>query len=156
MTTPPHSTHDAHAKSPVLLGYVATDEYLSLMKQNSELSRELEQARNEVEKANAGAALAATAFRKLAEWSYNERQRLLDEVPRPEDEINELDFEWLKHTLEILKGQQQARKVKDSRVSEVRNITVLQKDASDAEEIPSITDQIDLLISEEKAKLMDM
>jgi hypothetical protein len=123
------------------------------MRRNLELSRELDKAKEEAENAKAEAEFANTAFRKLAEWSYNERLRLLDEIPRRKTQIIDLDAEWLKCTLKTLTEQQQAKAVKNNESEEGGNINMIQDDLSDIEEVPSITDQVDQLIAEERAKL---
>jgi hypothetical protein len=80
MTTPPHTGQHAYAGSQSLLDYVDTEEHERVIRENLRLSKELDEAKGEASKAKREAELAKRAFQMLAEWAYNERQRLPKEV----------------------------------------------------------------------------
>jgi hypothetical protein len=113
------------------------------MRDNLRLSIELNEAKAEANKAESDAELAKCAFRMLAEWAYNERQRLPKDAPDRENAVEALELEWRRQT-EICK---------DSGFEESGNIVSIQDTASDAEGFLSIADQVEQLIEEEKAKL---
>jgi hypothetical protein len=79
----------------------------------------------------------------LAEWAYNERQRLPKDAPDRENAVEALELEW----------RRQTKICKDSGFEESGNIVSIQDTASDAEGFLSIADQVEQLIEEEKAKL---
>jgi hypothetical protein len=57
------------------------------MRDNLRLSREPNEAKAEANKAESDAELAKCAFRMLAEWAYNERQRLPKDAPDRENAV---------------------------------------------------------------------
>jgi hypothetical protein len=59
-------------------GYNSTEDHERAMRHNVKLSRKLMNAKEEIKKANEEAEQAKLAFRKLAEWSYQERRRLMN------------------------------------------------------------------------------
>jgi hypothetical protein len=153
MTTPPHSTQQACASAKILSDFDTTKEHERVIRDNHQLSKELDEAKAEASEAKSEAELAKYAFRMLAEWAFLERQRLQKEVLEMMDGVNTMDVQSLRLVPGMLSGLQQIKAMQDSRVKEGVVVNSVQGDASGAEVNSFIADQVDQLIAEEKSRL---
>jgi hypothetical protein len=160
-------------------GYISTAEHERAMRQNVKLSQQLKQARKETAQAKREAEQAVKAFWKLAEWTYNERRRLLMELNgegegyKPHHLGNFLDMNQPDHaeTLGLggaasgFKHQNQQGREQNASISYNTNETSSKAEAEHGSEQvneyeppetdrgSSIFEQVDELIAEEKGRL---
>lgn len=149
------------------------------MRQNVKLSQELKQAREETAKAKLEAEQATKAFRKLAEWTYNERGRILAQLAGQGEayslqilgnfqEPNQpfpLGQRNVNGSGSVSKNMNQQRHKHITNVvytGDISNSEIKAEDGSeqvddyeppDAARGSSIVDQVDELIAEEKGRL---
>ncbi|KAH4072118.1 hypothetical protein HBI70_058670 [Parastagonospora nodorum] len=64
----------------IMSGYVSMEQYERAMKHSVKLAQELMRAREQAKKAREETEKAKLAFRMLADWTYHERQMLLDKL----------------------------------------------------------------------------
>jgi len=160
-------------------GYVTLEEHERVMRHNTKLEEDLEEAKRATKKSRHDAEQAEEAFRKLAGWAYIERRRLLEAMENHEIAIDQaggkaaVRYDASIHTkleppsaaqLNVADptpaGQQRADSTITRSNGEMKNMKV--EDVSDdddgytppaADEFPSIDEQIDQLIAEEKGRL---
>ena len=162
-------------------GYVTLEEHERIMRHNSKLENSLEEAKKAIKESRHDAEQAKEAFRKLASWAYIERRRILEALEHHGIAIQQPDgraavqYEASVHTkLEppsaaemngadpTSVGHQRAhstaacstggmKKTKADDVSDVEDGDDYTPAAAD--EFPSIDEQVDQLIAEEKGRL---
>ncbi|KAH3917582.1 hypothetical protein HBH56_042310 [Parastagonospora nodorum] len=145
----PYYTLPHQAIPQIMSGYVSMEQYERAMKHSVKLAQELMRAREQAKKAREETEQAKLAFCMLADWTYHERQMLLDKLAS-----TRLDTE--EH---IKAGHQEIGDVlvDDFKVTD----TVIAENSGGGEEYEpsefirgsSLDDAIDQLIAEEKAKL---
>jgi len=149
------------------------------MRHNTRLEEELEEAKRVVDESRRNAEQAEEAFRKLAGWAYIERRRLLEAMKHHGIAIDQpggraaVQYEASVHTKlkppsaaqmngadPFSAGQQRADSTTARSNGEMKVMKV--EDVSDdddgytppaADEFPSIDEQVDQLIAEEKGRL---
>jgi hypothetical protein len=176
---PPYLPPVIQPNPRIMSGYISTEEHERAMRQNVKLSQQLAQAREETVEAKREAGQAVRAFRKLAEWTYNERRRLLIQMTgegescRPHDlgslqYMNQLDHAEILALgragteIEYLNQQGQEQNVSISYTANETSSEIKAEDGSEqvseyeppeADRQSSIFEQVDELIAEEKGRL---
>lgn len=130
-------------------GYVSMKQHERAMKHSVKLTQELMRAREEVKKARKETEQAKLSFRTLANWTYHERQILLDK-------LTGMRLEAEKH-IKVVQQDMNDVLTDDSSMADTRDED--NSGGGEEHEPPEFTrgssldDAIDQLIAEEKAKL---
>lgn len=180
---PGSATSPQHVQRPpsgprVMSGYITTEEHERVMRRNSQLTLELQSAKQELTKAKEDIARAEQGIRELAAWSYYQLQKRKEELAearsaqmscevyatgdnerKHNQDVQALNAAWLSLVETMTASQEEARRgggqTQEGKENEM--VDYFDEDEDDsppgAESFPSITDQVEELIAEEKDRL---
>ncbi|KAF1920787.1 hypothetical protein BDU57DRAFT_534533 [Ampelomyces quisqualis] len=170
--------HESETDMEITPSYVPADEYNRVLRDNTNISQELQRTKEDIKKAESEAKVATIAFRTLADWAYNERKQLLevtgtqisvadtrraitarsDQLLR--EQIQRSDAAWARFTKDLLARREQVEGVllaiKDGRARtevDASNLQTLDHAIFQPVDASFVADQVDQLIAEEKARL---
>jgi hypothetical protein len=159
-------------------GYITTEEHESVMRRNHQLTLELRSAREDIMRAREDTMQAEKATRDLAAWAYHQLQRHKRELAeasnakkscevykewnnkkRHKQDVQVLNTAWLNfvETLIVLREEPRRGDGQTQEGKENKTGSCVDEDAGysppGADSLPSITDQVEELIAEEKDRL---